>query len=335
MSVVLVVGLCPGLGYARDDAQPESLVVGQTSESEDVSVAKSEGSGQACDFTADDITIDGMPFYEWNKKYVCTPGVAVMPSVSIHANGAEPIAGIDYQVKVLDGYNGSEVAAVEPGDYWLEITNLNTEAAGESRSGKRIIRYFRTYTPDDLANAEVTLRDVYENSDNLCPIDKVVAADGKLLAEGTDYTLAYFKSDMYGDPVAPAGAPSVAGNYAVSIPGKGSYTGEVTKTFKVVKGENPMTAKASKKTLKASKLKKGAVSFKPVTVKKAVGTVKYKSASAKAVAKHFKVNSKNGKVTAKKGTKKGSYEVKLTITAKGNKNYKSASKTLTVNVTVK
>jgi hypothetical protein len=60
-------------------------------------------------------------------------------------------------------------------------------------------------------------------------------------------------------------------------------------------------------------------------VKKAQGTVSYKSSKKKYVT----VSSK-GKVTVKKKTPKGIY--KITITAKGNKNYKSGSKTVTITV---
>ena len=46
-------------------------------------------------------------------------------------------------------------------------------------------------------------------------------------------------------------------------------------------------------------------------------------------------NKKNGKFTVKKGTKKGTYKIKVKVTAKGNKTYKAASKTVTVKIVVK
>ena len=42
-----------------------------------------------------------------------------------------------------------------------------------------------------------------------------------------------------------------------------------------------------------------------------------------------------GKLTVKKGLKKGSYPIKVKVTAAGNGNYKSAAKTVTVKVVVK
>ena len=48
----------------------------------------------------------------------------------------------------------------------------------------------------------------------------------------------------------------------------------------------------------------------------------------------IKVNAKTGAITVPKGTKKGTYKVKVKVTAKGNKNYKAGSRTVTVKLTV-
>ena len=51
--------------------------------------------------------------------------------------------------------------------------------------------------------------------------------------------------------------------------------------------------------------------------------------------KIFTVNQSNGSITVKKGTKKGTYKIKVKVTAAGNKNYKAGTKTVTCKVTVK
>ena len=97
-----------------------------------------------------------------------------------------------------------------------------------------------------------------------------------------------------------------------------------------------MTVKASKKTVKVKKLKKKAQTVKPITVELAKGTVTYKiTGGNKKSKKALKVNSKNGKVTVKKKTKKGTYKVKVKVTAAGNENYNAGSKTVEVKVVVK
>ena len=43
----------------------------------------------------------------------------------------------------------------------------------------------------------------------------------------------------------------------------------------------------------------------------------------------------DGTITVKKGTKKGTYTIKVKVTAKGNSAYKAKSKTVTVKIKVK
>ena len=110
---------------------------------------------------------------------------------------------------------------------------------------------------------------------------------------------------------------------------------EATEAPKVEKKKQPMTVKAKTKTVKAKTLKKKKLTVKnSITVKKAKGTVSYKKA-AKGSAKFLSI-SKKGVITVKKGKyKKGTYKIKVTVTANGNKTYKKGSKTVTVKIVVK
>jgi surface protein len=108
---------------------------------------------------------------------------------------------------------------------------------------------------------------------------------------------------------------------------------KATKTVvvKVGKAANTLVAKARKATVGASlkTLKtKSVVVVSNVAVTKARGAVAYANASSNATAKKLKVNAKTGKVTVPKGTKKGTYTVKVKVTAKGDATYKPASKTV-------
>ena len=51
--------------------------------------------------------------------------------------------------------------------------------------------------------------------------------------------------------------------------------------------------------------------------------------------KKFTVNKKTGKVTVLKGTKKGTYTIKIKVTAAGNASYFSGSAIVTYKITVK
>ena len=101
---------------------------------------------------------------------------------------------------------------------------------------------------------------------------------------------------------------------------------------KCAKYANPLTVKAKKPTVKFKNLKKKnqTIALKSwATVTKAQGKVTCKKSSGN---KNITV-SKAGKITVKKGLKKGSYKVKIKVTAAGNATYKA--KTVTVTVTVK
>jgi uncharacterized protein YhdP len=92
-----------------------------------------------------------------------------------------------------------------------------------------------------------------------------------------------------------------------------------------------MTVKAATKTARQAALKSKAVTVAPLTVSKAQGKVTYvKSSGASALT----INKTTGKVTIKKGTKKGTYTMKVKVTAAGNTKYKSGSKTVTVTIKV-
>ncbi len=65
------------------------------------------------------------------------------------------------------------------------------------------------------------------------------------------------------------------------------------------------------------------MTYKLVSVKKA----KFK--------KYFKVSAKTGKITVKKKLKKGTYKVKVNVTAAGNANYNKMTKAVTFTIKVK
>ena len=95
---------------------------------------------------------------------------------------------------------------------------------------------------------------------------------------------------------------------------------------------NPLKVKNVKRTVKAKKVKKKAVKVKGLTVKKAQGKVTYKRVSG---SKKLSVDKKTGKVKVKKGTKKGTYKIKIKVTAAGKGAYKKGAKKGVVTVKVK
>ena len=83
----------------------------------------------------------------------------------------------------------------------------------------------------------------------------------------------------------------------------------------------------------ASKVKKAKQTVKAITIKSRNGKVSYKKLSGSS--SKLTVSSKTGKITVKKGTKKGTYKIKVKISAAGDGNHFAKSLTRTVKVKVK
>jgi len=111
------------------------------------------------------------------------------------------------------------------------------------------------------------------------------------------------------------------------------YRYSVRVTARPGKSAQPMTVKAKSPKVKKSVVKKKKQTIakaKAFTIKNAQGSVTFKKTGG---SKRLTI-SKSGKITVKKGTKKGTYKIKVKVTASGNGSYKAGSKTVTVKVRV-
>ena len=144
----------------------------------------------------------------------------------------------------------------------------------------------------------------------------------KKLKANTDYTVTFRNSS--GKAVSSFKA---AGTYTVAVKLKGNYSGSKTASFQITKAENTLKIKVSKKTCTVKALKKGKVTFN-IGARNNQGKVTYTPNKAAKKA-GIKVTSA-GKVTVPKGCTAGTY--KITVKAKGNKNYKEGKKTVTITV---
>ncbi len=157
-----------------------------------------------------------------------------------------------------------------------------------------------------LTDSAVTVkaRKLVYNKKGQTPTTVKVVVKGKTLKKGTDYLVS-------------VATVKNAGKYIVytQVIGIGHYAGKVIKKSTVVVKKAPQKLKNTKKRkVKYKKVKKKNVKIKLKVKSTGKGKIKYKR-----VSKKLKV-SKKGKVTIKKGTKKGTYKIK--VKAKGTKNYK-------------
>ncbi len=139
------------------------------------------------------------------------------------------------------------------------------------------------------------------------------------LRAGVDYSLSYSRNTN-------------AGTASVTVTGKGSYKGSKTASFTIAKASQSLKVSTAKKSVKAKAVKKKKQATSKVKVTGAKTNASYKKAGG---SKKLTINSKTGKITVKKGTKKGTYKIKVKVSAAASSNYKAASKTVTVKVVVK
>ncbi len=106
--------------------------------------------------------------------------------------------------------------------------------------------------------------------------------------------------------------------------------------WRIVKAANPMKLKPKTATVRKSKVKKKAqklARYKVLTfTKSAKGKVTYKKLSGSS---KLSIAKTTGQVTVKKMTKKGTYKIKVKVTAAGTSSYKALSKSVTVTVKVR
>ncbi|MBQ9062154.1 MAG: cadherin repeat domain-containing protein [Eubacterium sp.] len=256
--------------------------------------------------------------YEEPRTYNGSPQVQ---PVSVYYNSMGIDEGIDYTITYKNNINAGEAQVI--------IT-------GKDKYAGQIVRSF-VIDPAAISDTTVSgIADIAYTGKAITP-SPVVKLGSMTLKPGTDYTVTYENNKE-------------VGTAAVIIIGKGNLTGTIKKTFKINKAEKPSTItrtdnllkiSSKKVTVKYNKLKgknqKLAVSKLIKFKNKGQGTLKYKLASVSKAKfkKYFKVNSKTGKLTIKKGLKKGTYKVKIKVSAAGDVNYKPLTKSVTVKIMVK
>ncbi|MBR0455516.1 MAG: hypothetical protein IJJ01_02535 [Firmicutes bacterium] len=152
--------------------------------------------------------------------------------------------------------------------------------------------------------------------------------------------LSYSSSNTKVATVSTAGKVTIKGAGTAKITVNAAATSNYNKaaktiTVKVNKAANPMTVKAKTASVKRSKVKKAAQKLsvsKVMTVSNAKGTRTYTKVSG---SKRLTISKTTGKVTVKKKTLKGTYKMKVKVSAAGTANYKAGSKTITIKVRVK
>lgn len=248
------------------------------------------------------------------------PAIMMWRSASFYDNKVFIVDGRNitsvYPKYAVKGFMNEGEATLK--DYWIDSSEVIIDGDGITEIDDKPVILAEQYL--EYTGSEVK------------PV--ILTIDGMKLAEGTDYTVTYSPSKTVN-----------AGKYKALITGKGKYSGKTKAAFEIFPASGATKAKAAAKTLKIQykKLKKSSQYIKAskyVSAGKNQGTLKYKIVSAKkgkkSYKKYFSIKSGSGKLTIKKKLKKGTYTVKVRVTASGSKNYKvTKSATVTFKVRVR
>ena len=223
-------------------------------------------------------------------------GKAKKPGVTVKLNGKTLKNGTDYTVSYS---NNTKVGTAK-----VTITGKGNYTGSVSKTYS-IKNNFKKATISGISNKSYTGKNITQSI--------TVKHNGKTLKKGTDYTVSYSNNKNIGTAT-------------VKITGKGSYTGTVTKTFKI----NPAKQEIQKLTAKSK-------AFFVDWAQKGSATgyeIQYATNSKFTSAKKVTItNNKTDKTTVSKlsGKKKYYVRVRSYTTVKGTKYYGawSASKSVT------
>ena len=283
---------------------------------------EADGSGTAyADQSEFDLTGDITLYAQWkqdiafaevtlDKPSLVYNGASQKPELSqVEWNGAPLAERTDYTAAWPD-------ESISAGTYSIRLTGVGSYA-GTLDTAYTITA--KSITP------EVSLSPASYVYNGKAKAPKVTVKDGQtLLVKDKDYTVTY------------APGRKNVGTYKVTVKLKGNYAGTGNKTFKITKAKNTLavkgkTAKVSYKTLKKKTQTLGVTKVIAFT-NKGQGAKTYTKVSGN---KKITINKTTGKVTVKKGLKKGTYTVKIKVSAAVNGNYLPGAKTAKVTVKVK
>ncbi|MBR1765251.1 MAG: hypothetical protein IJ746_07645, partial [Ruminococcus sp.] len=147
------------------------------------------------------------------------------------------------------------------GDYAVSVTGL-TDASGKAATLNYTIKFYSAANDaaTDISKCTATLSATKYTYDGKAKTPTVTVKNGtKALTKGTDYTVTYKNNTN-------------AGTATVTITGKGSYTGTITKTFSIVKTQTDISKCTA--TLSATKYTyDGKAKTPTVTVKNGTKTL--------------------------------------------------------------
>ncbi|MDD6212383.1 MAG: hypothetical protein PUB22_04475 [Clostridiales bacterium] len=256
-------------------------------------------------------------------------GMVNMPVLPVHAAGSDIVEDV-VQERILE-----ECSAEEEG----ESVCLN--AAADNGQFERITDDLTEEVLDEevvLKESRILLKDkskTYNGKRISIGLAKVTGSTGKVTyTYYTDKKCTSKTTTKTHGASSKGGAPANAGTYYVvaQVEADDSYAAAASNVAKLTinKAAQDIDVDNTSKTWKDSYVKSAARTFNidAYATDGSISCEKVSGSSSLSI-------SKSGKVKINKGTKAGSYTMKVRITAASTKNYKKATKTVKISVTVK
>ena len=159
-----------------------------------------------------------------------------------------------------------------------------------------------------IADADITLNKTKWNYTGKAIKPAVtVVFNGTKLVEDRDYKVSYSSNTRVGQGV-------------VTVKGNGEYYGTDIRNFNIVKSPNPLKVRVKRVSFRRSDLKTKRVLVAKIIRENGKGTVTCTKVSGSG---KLSVTKTTGKIYLKKGTKKGTYKIRVKTRAAGNTCYKS------------
>lgn len=245
------------------------------------------------------------------KSFIYNGKVQKPAIVSVMA-GDTKLDADDYSVEY------SDLNSKDAGSYSVEVFVI---AGGFSVSGKA--EY--TILPAEITDVSIDKTSFTYNGKVQKPaIDSVKAGDLEL--SSSDRSVSYSNEKS-----------SDAGEYKLTVQGKGNFCGSKTVQYSIGKALNTLSARGTVAIVKYKKLRKKAQIVNAIVVDSPQGEVSYQLTGINKAKfkKYFKVNPSTGRITIRKKLKKGSYALKVQVSAAGNSNYTAGTEEVTVSIKVK
>ena len=208
-------------------------------------------------------------------------------------------------------------------DYTLSYTNnINAGTAklvikGTGNYSGSVSRTF-TITPVSIKNAALKLSKTSFTYNGKVQRPTIKTIGGKALAKDKDYTLKYSSSKN-------------PGTYKLYAIGKNNYAGTTkVASYKITKAPNTLKVKAVRVINASSKKDTRSAVSKAVKIMGAKGTLSFKKTGGN---KNIIVGT-NGAIKIKKGLKKGTYKIKVAVTAKGSTLYDPLTKSAVITIKI-